>query len=34
MPYQNIDSSISTADLQAGKGAFATILEKLRFSLT
>ena len=31
MPYQNIDASISAADLQAIKDAFATIREKLPF---
>jgi len=31
MPYQNIDASISTADLQAIRDAFATIKQKLPF---
>src|SRR5207248_3117760 len=31
MPYQNIDASISAADLQAIKDAFATIKQKLPF---
>jgi hypothetical protein len=31
MPYQNIDATLSTADLQAVKDAFATILQKLPF---
>ena len=28
MPYQNIDASVSAADLQTIKDAFATILTK------
>ena len=31
MPYQNINATLSTADLQAIKDAFSTILEKLPF---
>jgi len=31
MPYQNIDASISAADLQAIRDAFATIKQKLSF---
>jgi hypothetical protein len=31
MPYQNIDASLSVADTQAVKDAFATILTKLPF---
>ena len=31
MPYQNIDASLSAADLQAVRDAFATILQKLSF---
>ena len=31
MPYQNIDASISAADVQAIKDAFATIKQKLPF---
>ena len=31
MPYQNIDTTLSAADLQAVKDAFATIIEKLPF---
>ena len=31
MPYQNINATLSAADLQAIKDAFATILEKLPF---
>ncbi|HMG76419.1 MAG TPA: hypothetical protein VK582_23290 [Pyrinomonadaceae bacterium] len=31
MPYQNIDASVSAADLQAIKDAFAAILTKLPF---
>jgi len=34
MPYQNIDASISAADLQAIKDAFATIKQKLPFLVT
>jgi hypothetical protein len=31
MPYQNIDATLSPADVQAVKDAFATILQKLPF---
>lgn len=31
MPYQNIDATLSPADLQAVKDGFATILQKLPF---
>jgi hypothetical protein len=31
MPYQNIDATLSAADLQIIRTAFATILEKLTF---
>jgi hypothetical protein len=31
MPYQNINATLSTADLQAVKDSFAAILEKLPF---
>jgi hypothetical protein len=31
MPYQNIDATISDADLQAVKDAFAAVLQKLPF---
>jgi uncharacterized phage infection (PIP) family protein YhgE len=31
MPYQNINTTLSTADLQAVKDSFAAILEKLPF---
>lgn len=31
MPYQNINATISTADVQAVKDSFAAILEKLPF---
>lgn len=31
MPYQNIDATLSAADLQAVKDAFAEVLEKLPF---
>jgi hypothetical protein len=34
MPYQNIDASVSPADLQAIKDAFATIQAKLPFLIT
>jgi hypothetical protein len=34
MPYQNIDASISAADLQAVKDALATIKQKLPFLIT
>lgn len=34
MPYQNIDASVSAADLAAIKAAFATVLEKLPFLVT
>jgi hypothetical protein len=31
MPYQNIDASLSAADVQAVKDAFAAVLNKLPF---
>lgn len=34
MPYQNIDASVSAADLTAIKAAFAAVLEKLPFLVT
>jgi hypothetical protein len=33
-PYQNIDASLSAADLQAVKNAFTTVLEKLPFLIS
>jgi len=34
MPYQNIDATLSAADLQAVKDALATIVQKLPFLVT
>lgn len=34
MPYQNIDASVSAADVKAIKDAFAVVLEKLPFLVT